>query len=118
MIIDYIRNELKFKTVGVHGESLGKICFKTNFILNLFEGGFVANYIASKKKLDFLCADRTFSSLSSIANFGFHKALFFLFKSVTTWNRNSSLNYLKSNCYKIVILINLYKYYNYFIVNW
>jgi hypothetical protein len=87
LIVDYIRNELKFKTIGVHGESLG---------------GFVATHVASAKNLDFLCADRTFSSLSSIANIGFNRFLFYLFKSITTWDRNSSLNYLNSNCYKLV----------------
>jgi hypothetical protein len=51
---------MNFKKIGVHGQSLG---------------GCVANHLASIKYLDFLCADRTFCSLSALLSFGFARCL-------------------------------------------
>ena len=56
VIVDYLRNKMNFKKIGVHGQSLG---------------GCVANHLASTKYLDFLCADRTFCSLSALLTYGF-----------------------------------------------
>jgi fermentation-respiration switch protein FrsA (DUF1100 family) len=53
--VDFIRGELKVKKLGVHGESLG---------------GMVAVHLGKVRKIDFLFADRTFSSLSEVAHFG------------------------------------------------
>lgn len=63
-IYDYLKNVLKYEKIGVHGESLG---------------GMVAVHIASARQVDFLCADRTFSSLPDVAEHGFSKKLKILF---------------------------------------
>jgi hypothetical protein len=45
------------KLLGVHGESLG---------------GMIATHIAKNMSVEFLFADRTFSSLSDVAFYGYH----------------------------------------------
>lgn len=51
-LVDFMRDQLKVKVLGVHGESLG---------------GMIAVHVAKVKKIEFLFADRTFSSLSNVA---------------------------------------------------
>ncbi|EGR32957.1 hypothetical protein IMG5_065700 [Ichthyophthirius multifiliis] len=88
IIIKYLREEEKLNKIGTHGQSLG---------------GMISCYLAQKVKLDFLCADRTFSCISDIAYFGFAKWTKFLIKilakDLDIW---SPKNYSDSNCYKII----------------
>jgi len=51
-------------------------------------GGSIACHLASKKQLDFLFADRTFSSLSTVGAKSFGSKLRFLFNLLTDWNQN------------------------------
>ena len=88
VILDYMKNIMNIKKIGVHGESIG---------------GLIANHIAKKKQVDLLIADRTFSSLSNVAYYGFNKILYGFFRFFTNWNQNISIDYLDSNCYKIIL---------------
>jgi len=87
MIIDFLRKELKPQRIGVHGQSLG---------------GVLASYLANKCQLDFLCADRTFYSLSEVVSYGFSSFAAKFFQFVSNWNSNIALKYTRSKCYKIV----------------
>lgn len=72
---------MMIKKIGAHGYSLG---------------GSVASHIALKKQLDFLIADRTFSSVSDIASKGYtfsikifkriSKIIRVLFNMLKDWN--------------------------------
>ena len=64
----------------------------------------MANYLAFKKNLDFLLADRTFSNFSSIGRkgFSFPKMLMKFFKTLSNWEIDNTKNYLNSKCYKII----------------
>lgn len=73
--------------IGVHGESLG---------------GLVACHLARKAKIDYLCADRTFSSLVNVARYGFGKYLALLYRIVTRWDDDTSENFVEAPCYKII----------------
>ena len=87
ILVDYLRTNYNVKKIGVHGESLG---------------GMVASHIANVKNLDFLCADRTFSSLTDVAFAGFGRFLYSIYLVVTRWSNDSSENYIDSGCYKIL----------------
>ena len=78
---------MKIKTIGIHGESLG---------------GYVATHLAFEKKLDFLCADRTFSSFTEVAKYGFGRAFPILFRCIVNWNKDSSQKFIEASCYKVV----------------
>jgi hypothetical protein len=71
-VFQYVKSNLANGKIGIHGESLG---------------GSVASYIASKCNVDFVFSDRTFSSLTSVVNWGFG-GLFtrFLFVFFTGWS--------------------------------
>lgn len=86
--MDYIQNELKPKLIGVHGTSLG---------------GLVATYLANSKKVDFLCADRTFGSLLEVVRYSFGGFSRILFNIITDWNVDLSTNYFNSSSYKVLI---------------
>ena len=51
-VLQYVKSNLVRGKVGVHGESMG---------------GSVANYIATKSTLSYVCVNRTFSSLQRVA---------------------------------------------------
>ena len=87
-IIEYIQNEFKPKQIGVHGTSLG---------------GLVSTYLANSKKLDFLCADRTFGSIAEVAKYSFGYVAKFLFMFLVDWNVDLSINYFSSSSYKVLI---------------
>ena len=87
ILVDYLRANYNVKKIGVHGESLG---------------GMVASHIAKAKNLEFLCADRTFSSLTDVAFAGFGRFLYSIYLVVTGWTNDSSDSYIDSNCYKIL----------------
>lgn len=86
-LVDFMRDQLKVKLLGVHGESLG---------------GMIAVHVAKTRKIDFLFADRTFSSLSTVAELGFSKVARFLFNLLTDWNYDSSLHYTDVTSYKLI----------------
>ena len=88
MIVDYLRNEMKIRTIGVHGESLG---------------GIVATHLGNKKRLDFLCADRTFSSLALVGKYSIGKKINYFFQIMTNWNKNITRDYLNASCYKVLL---------------
>jgi hypothetical protein len=87
IIAEYLREVRNVILLGVHGESLG---------------GSVATYIANNANVNFLFADRTFSSLDNVAGVGFGGVARFLFKYLTKWNYNGVSDYLNSKCYKVV----------------
>jgi hypothetical protein len=87
MIVNYLRNEMGVKKLGAHGESIG---------------GLVATHLAKNKNLDFLCADRTFTSLSKVGEFSFGKSVAMLFRFITLWNDTISNDYLEAGCYKVI----------------
>ena len=87
LIIDFLRKELKPQRIGVHGQSLG---------------GVLASHLANKCQLDFLCADRTFYSLSEVVSYSFSWFAAKFFQFVSDWNSNIALKYTRSKCYKIV----------------
>ncbi|EGR34522.1 hypothetical protein IMG5_008710 [Ichthyophthirius multifiliis] len=86
-IVDYLRKNFQIKNIGIHGQSLG---------------GLVATYTADQKKLNFLCADRTFSKFSQVALHSFGPKASKAFQLLTDWDFDSSYAYLKANCYKII----------------
>lgn len=49
----------------------------------------VATYIARKKKVDFLLADRTFGILSDVAIYGLGRVCKILFKLIVNWDLQS-----------------------------
>ncbi len=75
------------KKIGVHGESLG---------------GIVTTHIARAKNIDYMCADRTFTSLSKVVEISFGKNLAKLFRLVTLWDDQISYDFAESKCYKIM----------------
>ncbi|OMJ79688.1 hypothetical protein SteCoe_20256 [Stentor coeruleus] len=86
-IISYLRIYKNVKKIGVHGESLG---------------GCVATYLANKCNLDFLFADRTFSSLSNTAYYNFGKIAYFGYKLARGDDTDSVNNYIETLCYKVI----------------
>lgn len=67
-----MKSNLVAGKIGIHGESLG---------------GSVASYIASKCHVDFVFSDRTFSSLTDVAKWGFGDRPYgFIFRFFTRWN--------------------------------
>ena len=63
----------------------------------------MATYLANSKKIDFLCADRTFCSLSEVAKYSFGHISKVLFHVLTDWNVDLSLNYFSSSAYKVLV---------------
>ena len=62
----------------------------------------VASYVAYSKKLDFLCADRTFSSFGEIALFRLGLRFCRLFRLVTDWDYLVVPAYMEAKCYKVI----------------
>ncbi|OMJ74421.1 hypothetical protein SteCoe_26637 [Stentor coeruleus] len=86
-LIDYIRTHKKCKIIGVHGESLG---------------GAIATYLGYVAKLDFVFADRTFTSLSHVAKFNFGGLAEFAFKVAGPEDSNSVKDFTQISCPKLV----------------
>lgn len=76
------------KKIGVHGQSLG---------------GMVACHLAKHANLEYLCADRTFSTLTSVARLSFGPILGKIYLWVTGWSDDSSPNFKDANCYKVLL---------------
>jgi hypothetical protein len=64
-------------------------------------GGMVATHLARARKVNFLCADRTFASLYLVVYYNFHRVLSWLFIFFTLWEVDSALNYVEVKCPKI-----------------
>ncbi len=75
------------KKIGVHGESLG---------------GIAVTHMGRTKKIDYLCADRTFSSLSQVVEISFGTTLMKLYRLITLWDDQIARDYVESPCYKII----------------
>ena len=86
VMVDYLRNSMNIKKLGVHGVSLG---------------GFIATYLANSRQLDFLVADRAFSSLVNVVKYGFHGVVSWIFLFITWWNYTSSGDLIDTKCYKV-----------------
>ena len=65
-------------------------------------GGSIATHIARSKNLNYLCADRTFVSLSKVAELSYGKAAGIGFKLITRWTDNVAKDFLEVECYKTV----------------
>ncbi|CAD8053660.1 unnamed protein product [Paramecium sonneborni] len=87
VICDYVTSQLKVNQLIFHGESLG---------------GMVACHLGRVRQCNLLFADRTFSSISKIAQVGFSKYASFLFKLLTSWDYNSAKSYVECQSYKIL----------------
>ena len=74
--------------VGVHGRSVG---------------GVVATHIARKGYVDFLFADRTFSSLDEVVKYSFGRwAQILLPLFMLTFDMDLTTDYIFSSCYKVI----------------
>jgi len=71
----------------VHGQSIG---------------GMVACHLAAHADVDFVCADRTFSSLITVAHHSYGWFVGKLFLILTGWWSDSSISFANSSCYKIL----------------
>ena len=87
LIIHYLRTEKGYDRIGVHGESLG---------------GSIACYLARECQLDFLFADRTFSSLQAVSLCGFGIATYWLHKLARLEDIDTVEEYLEAQCYKVI----------------
>ena len=88
VIVNYLRTQKLVTKLGVHGESLG---------------GCIAIYLAKECVLDFLIADRTFSSLSAVAFFNFGRLAYWIYKLARGDDFDSVSDYLAVNCFKILM---------------
>lgn len=79
---------MEVQKLGVHGDSVG---------------GIVAAHIAKTKHIDFLCADRNFTSLSRLGRVRYGPYLASAYKYLTMRVDDISTDYLDSNCYKVLI---------------
>jgi len=85
--VDFLRQDLKQKKIGVHGESLG---------------GIAVTHIGRTKNIDFLCADRTFSGVSAVPDISFGSKIASMFRIITLWDDRIAKDYAESQCYKII----------------
>ena len=85
--MNYLRAEMNVKKIGVHGESLG---------------GLIASHLARHANIDYVCADRTFSSLTDVATYSFGRLLGILYQMITGWNDDTSENFIQAPCFKII----------------
>jgi hypothetical protein len=85
-VFNYVKIERRCARVGVHGESLG---------------GAVASYMASKFDVTFLFADRTFSSLADVAQYGFFRAIKPVFRLIYD-DFNTTRDFAMARCYKVL----------------
>ena len=86
-VAEYLKSNRKVGVLGVHGESLG---------------GMIATHIARTCGVDFLFADRTFTSLDSVSHYNFGQLAQFFYKLLTCWDTDSATDYLYADCYKVI----------------
>ncbi len=88
-MIDFMRNTFKMKKIGVHGQSIG---------------GLTGTYLAKKKNLDLLVADRTFSSLGDVIEAKFNCWLiYWSYYLCTLWDTYNPADYIDSKCFKVLL---------------
>lgn len=88
VLVNYLRTQRLVKRLGVHGESLG---------------GCIAVHLAKECELDFLIADRTFSSLSAVVYFNYGKLAYWMYRLGRGEDCESVTDFLDTNCYKIIM---------------
>ncbi|OMJ81033.1 hypothetical protein SteCoe_18596 [Stentor coeruleus] len=88
VIVNYIRTQKLSKVLGVHGESLG---------------GCIATYLARECILDFLIADRTFSSLPTVAFYNFGKIAYWMYRLGRGDTSECITDYLTAKCFKVIL---------------
>ena len=89
-IYDYIINNYHYNKIAVHGLSIG---------------GVPATYLASKRNINLIIADRTFGSVQDIINsfpFG-NQFLFYLAKILLFPFIDNTKNFISANCKKILM---------------
>ena len=89
-IYDFILEHFHYSKIAVHGLSIG---------------GIPASYLASKRNINLIIADRTFGSVDDVINsfpFG-NKVIYFLAKILFFPFVNNTENFMKSNCKKILM---------------
>ena len=89
-IYDYITSMYQYNKISVHGLSIG---------------GVPACYLASKRNISLVIADRTFGSVQEIINtfpFG-NKFLYYLAKIIFFPFVDNTTNFIKGNCKKILM---------------
>ena len=87
IIVDYLKRIRRVTRLGVHGESLG---------------GWIACHLARYCDVDFLYADRSFSSLENVASYNFGNWANKLLRLATKWKGDASWDYLFVDCYKVL----------------
>ena len=86
-LVSYLRRVKGVRKLGVHGESLG---------------GSVACHIARTCGLDFLFADRTFTSLEDVALFNFGKVAYWGLRLFSKHESVVADDFLSVTCYKVL----------------
>jgi hypothetical protein len=87
LVVKYLKEERKVLKLILHGESLG---------------GAIAARLAAKLKVDFLFADRTFSSLDKVAAVFSYKFAGAIFRHLSGWDLDCANTYIQSTCYKVI----------------
>lgn len=85
-VYNFLSKVKMYNSIGVHGESIG---------------GMVASYIARYNNIQFLFADRTFSSLECLVSNKLYLPKT-VFKCFSNWEDNTLDDFLGSECYKIL----------------
>lgn len=62
----------------------------------------IACHLAKSKSVNYLFADRTFCSLSEVANVMFNSTVRFFFNFINDWNYITTEAYTEVNCYKVL----------------
>eukprot|EP01017_Pseudomicrothorax_dubius_P015640 TRINITY_DN1793_c0_g1_i1.p1 TRINITY_DN1793_c0_g1~~TRINITY_DN1793_c0_g1_i1.p1 ORF type:complete len:632 (-),score=173.61 TRINITY_DN1793_c0_g1_i1:116-2011(-) len=88
-VVDYLRSTMGVRKLGVHGLSMG---------------GMVASHVAKRREVDFLCADRSFSSLGEVVRYGFNRVFELLYLAFTLWTRRVGGDYIEAKCPKILMI--------------
>ena len=89
-IYDHVLEHFHYNKIAVHGLSIG---------------GIPASYLANKRNINLIIADRTFGSVDDIINtfpFG-HKFIYYLAKILFFPFVDNTENFMKSNCKKILM---------------
>ena len=66
-------------------------------------GGMIATHLAKKGMVDFMFADRSFSSLEDVPVYSYGGWSKFSMKAFTMWeSKESTKDYIFANCYKVM----------------
>lgn len=86
-VFDYLKRVKNIENIGVHGESMG---------------GIVASHLANHCKIDFMFADRTFSSLKNVVRVKCGIIVPKILEILTCWTENSTSDVFEADCYKVL----------------